>query len=93
MTVAAVGYKLFGLVEGVVNVLSLIHCQYRGELFVGELLGNINALNLADKNFGLFGNLNARKRGDGNRLLTYYLSVKRAVYNNGLANLLGLLGV
>ena len=60
---------------------------------MSKLFAEFNALNLTDKNFGSFGNFNTCKSGDGNGLLTYYLSIKRAVDDYGLAYLLGLLGV
>ena len=49
MAVAAVCNKLFSFAECVVNVFRLVHCKHGGELLVSELLGEVNALDFADK--------------------------------------------
>ena len=93
MTVAAVCNKLFSLVECVVNVFRLVHCKHGGELLVGELLGEVNALDFADKYLCALGNGYSRKLCDSESRLTDYLGVECAVYKNGLSDLLGLLRV
>ena len=54
-----------------------------------KLLGKVNACNLADKYLCTFGNLNAGKCCNGNRSLSNYFCIERAVNNNGLSDLLG----
>ena len=60
---------------------------------MSEFLADINGFNLTDEDFCVFGNLNACESRDSNRLLTYYSRVERAVDDDGLSDLFGLLGV
>ena len=93
MTVTAVGNKVLCLLQCVLEILCFIHCKYGRKLFVGEFLAELNAFNLADKDFGSFGNVNPRKLGDFMSLLTYNLGVKRTVDDDGLSDLFGFGGV
>ena len=94
MTVAAVCNKLFSLVECVVECLPRLYiAKHGGELLVGELLGEVNAVDFADKYLRALGNGYARKLCDSESRLTDYLGVECAVDDNCLSDLLGLLGV
>ena len=90
MTVTAVCNKSVGLVKCVLKGLCAVHRENGRELFVGKLLGNIYALNLADKDLGVLGYFNTGKSGDLVRALANDLCVKRSVDDNRLSNLVKL---
>ena len=93
VTVAAVGNEALGFAECVLNVRCLVHGKHGGELLVGELLGELDALDFADEYLRALRNGYSRKLCDSESRLTDYLGVECAVYKNGLSDFLGLLGV
>ncbi len=90
MSVAAVLDKALGLPYSVLKGLGLVHGQHRGQLLVSELLGNIHALHLADKDLGALGHGDPGKLGDLKGGLAHYLGVQGAVDDDGLAHLIEL---
>ena len=58
-------HQVLGLVDGLLEVLGVVHGQDRGELLVGELLlGGVGGGDLGDQDLGLGGNLDAGELGD-----------------------------
>ena len=58
-------HQVLGLVDGLLEVLGVIHGQDRGELLVGELLlGGVGGVDLGDQDLGLGRNLDAGELGD-----------------------------
>ena len=58
-------HQVLGLVDGLLEVLGMVHGQDRGELLVGELLlGGVGGGDLGDQDLGLGGNLDAGELGD-----------------------------
>ena len=58
-------HQVLGLVDGLLEVLGVVHGQDRGELLVGELLlGGVGGGDLGDQDLGLGGNLDASELGD-----------------------------
>ncbi len=56
-------HQVLGLVDGLLEVLGVVHGQ--GRLFVGELLlGGVGGGDLGDQDLGLGGNLDAGELGD-----------------------------
>ena len=88
VAVAAVGDEFLGLGEGVLDILGAIHRENGRELFVGELFGEFDALDFADKDLSVVINLESGERGDRDGLLADDLGVKSAVDENRLAGLL-----
>ena len=88
VAVAAVGNEFLGLLEGVLDILGAIHRKNRRELFVGELFGELNALDFTDKDLSVVINLKSGERGDCDGLLADDLGVESAVDENRLAGLL-----
>ena len=93
MSVAAVGYELLGVVERLFCRIVFIHGEHGGELFVSELLAQLYTADLADEYLGALGYVHAAELGYLIRALTYYLSVQRAVDDDGLAYLVELVGL
>ena len=93
MTVAAVGNEALGLAECVLNVRRLVHGKHGGELLVGELLGELNALDFADEYLRALGNGHSCELCDFDRRLTDDFCVERTVYDNCLSDLLRLVGI
>ena len=90
MAEAAVRDEALGLVKRFLEGLGLVHRENGRELLVREFLRDVDRLDLADEDFGRLGHLHAGERGDGGRLLADDLGVERAVDDDGLADLLGL---
>ena len=93
VAVAAVGDQLRSLCQRVVKGVEFIHSQHGAELFVGKFLADVNGFHLADQHLGCLGNVHAGELGDGDGLLTDDPRVQRAVDDDGLAHLFGLLGI
>ncbi|OPZ17065.1 MAG: hypothetical protein BWZ04_02986 [Firmicutes bacterium ADurb.BinA205] len=55
---------------------------------MSEFLGKIGAVSLSDKDFCTLRHGNSCKFGYLESTLSYYLSIERTVYENGLAHLL-----
>ena len=90
MAETAVLDQAFCLGEGVLQIRSPVHRQYRGEFLVGKLLAQIHRVDLADQDLASFRNGHARQRRDGRSRLSDDLRVQRAVDKNRLADLVQL---
>ncbi len=88
---AVVDEEGLGDVEGVVEVLALVHAEDRRELLVSEGFGDVRGGRLADQNLRRFRHLEARELRDGRRLLADDLRVERAVDEHRGADLVLLL--
>jgi hypothetical protein len=93
MTVTAVCDKMLRLIKSIMNICCLIHCKNGRKLFMGEFLADIHAFNLTDNDFCSGRNRYACKSCNLRSGLTYDFSVKRAVDDNGLSDLLCLLRI
>ena len=90
---AVVVEQRVSLVKSVVEVLSLVHTEYGGELFVTESLGAVGRGRLSDEHFGIRRHLKAANFCNCHGALTDYLRVQSAVYEHGVAHLVGFLVV
>ena len=90
MTIAAIGHKMLGFVEGFTEVLCLIHSKYGRKLLVSKLFGKLYALNLTNEDLCTCGNCHACELCDLRSSLTNDLCVECAVDDDGLTNLFGL---
>ena len=93
MAVAAVLDEAFRLGHGVVKVLCAVHGQHGGELFVGKLLAEIDALDLADEHLVALVDVQTGQLCDLVRGLADDLGVEGAVDDDGLADLVQLLAL
>ena len=91
MSIAAVGHQSLGLCQSLVEGLRLVHSQYRAQLLMGKLLGNVHGLHLADEDLGGLRNRHARHGGDLRCRLAYNLGVHSAVDDDGLSHLVQLI--
>ena len=93
VTVTAVGDQVLCLCHSVLKGLCVVHGKNGRKLFMCKLLGQLYALYFADQDLGVFGSVHTGKLCDVVSRLTDDLCVQCAVDQDGLSDLLGLLGV
>ena len=89
MAVAAVLDELLGHIQGCLEILCLIQCQYRGQLLMGEGLTDIHRCHFSDQDFCLLRHLKACQSRDDSRGLTYDFRIDRpCLCQNNAAHLI-----
>ena len=76
-----------------VEILNLIHSQYRRKFFNAERIILANAVGFADQHLGIIRNLDSSHLSDLNRALSNDLGVQFAVDHDGIGNFFRFLGV
>ena len=90
MSEAAVGDKALRLRHRVAEILRAVHRENGRELFMRELLADVDAFDLADQYLRLLRYADAGERGYFEGALPYDRRVERAVDDDRLAHLLRL---
>ena len=92
MTKSAIVFQQsFSLIEGIVEILSLIHTQNSGQLLMTESFFAVSAGSFAYQYLNIIRHLKTAELSDIYRSLTNYLCIKAAVDDHGISYLVSFL--